>query len=67
MIPAVVFQPKSKTHYISTATTISGALLTFAPQTMAFVPVEYYGPIFIGLGVVFHVLRNLTDRSVDQK
>jgi len=62
-----LFNPKSKTHWVATATSIVGGLLTFAPQTMAFIPSEWYGPIFIGLGVAFQVLRNLTTTAIDAK
>ncbi len=62
-----VFNKASKTHWVATATAISGSLLTFAPQTMAFIPVEYYGPIFIGIGVVFHTLRNITTTPIGDK
>ena len=62
-----VFNAASKTHWISLATTISGALLTFAPQVIGFVPVEYYGPIFIGLGLVFHVLRSITTTPIEDR
>lgn len=62
-----LFNVKSKTHWVSTATAITGSLLTFVPQIMAFIPVEWYGPIFITLGVLFHILRNLTDTPIDEK
>ena len=62
-----IFNARSKTHWVSTATGIAGGLLTFAPSAMAFIPVEWYGPIFISLGIVFHVLRNLTDTNINQK
>ena len=62
-----IFNKNSKTHWATVATGAAGSLLTFAPQVMAFVPVDYYGPIFIGLGVTFHVLRNVTATSIDQK
>jgi len=63
----MIFQPKSKTHWATAATAIAGSLLTFAPSTMAFIPSEYYGPIFIALGVIFHVLRNVTTTPIAQK
>jgi hypothetical protein len=62
-----IFNPKSKTHWVSTATAILGGLMTFLPTVMQFIPVEMYGPIFVLLGVAFHVLRNLTTKPIDEK
>ena len=62
-----VYNPKSKTHNVAMATAIVGGLFTFAPQAMAFMPQEYYGPMFIALGVAHIVLRNVTTTPIDQK
>lgn len=62
-----VFNASSKTHWATVGTGIAGGLLTFAPQVMSFIPIEYYGPIFIGLGIVFHTLRNITTTPIGDK
>ena len=62
-----VFNPKSKTHWVSSATGAVGGLMLFAPQVMQYIPEDYYGPIFIGLGVIFHVLRNVTTSPIEDK
>lgn len=64
---AQIFNKNSKTHWATVATGAAGSLLTFAPQAMAFIPTDYYGPIFIGLGVTFHVLRNITNTDIATK
>jgi len=62
-----VFNPKSKTHWVSSATGAVGGLMLFAPQVMQYIPEDLYGPIFIGLGVTFHVLRNVTTTEISEK
>lgn len=62
-----VFNPKSKTHWLGTATAIIGALFEFAPQMMGHIPEAWYGPIFITLGVSITILRNVTTMPIDQK
>ena len=62
-----VFNPKSKTHLATATTAIAGSLLTFLPTVQAYYPPEYYGPTIIGLGVGFHVLRNVTTKPISEK
>ena len=62
-----VYNPKSKTHNVAMITAIVGGLLTFAPQIMAFIPGDWYGPIFIGLGVAHIILRNVTTTPIEEK
>ncbi len=62
-----LFNPKSKTHWASTSVAILGALMTFLPTVMSFIPIDFYGPIFIACGVAFHVLRNVTKDPIDAK
>lgn len=62
-----LFNPRSKTHWASTIVAILGALMTFLPTVMQFIPIEWYGRIFIGIGVVFHVLRNVTNTPISIK
>lgn len=62
-----IFNRKVKTHYATVAVGILGSLITFLPTVMQFIPASWYGPIFVGIGVLFHILRNVTSKSVDEK
>ena len=62
-----LFNPKSKTHIATTITAISGSLLTFLPTVQQYYPPEFYGPTLIGLGIGFHILRNVTKSPISEK
>lgn len=62
-----VFNPRSKTHWVSAATTVSGALLMFAPGLEGALPPSAFAWTLFGLGVVNHILRNVTSTDIEAK
>lgn len=63
----MIHQKKSKTHNAAAATAFFGALVTFLPTVREFIPVDYYGPLFVAIGVGFHYLRSVTTTPVNEK
>lgn len=58
---------KSKTHNFGAILGIFGALQQFLPTVREFIPIDQYGTIFIIVGVIVIVLRNITTKPISEK
>ena len=61
------FNPKSKTHWLGAVQGALGGLVLFLPTGREFIPLEWYGPIFLVLGVVTVIIRNMTTTPIGEK
>lgn len=62
-----IFNRNSKMHWVSGATTITGSLLLFVPGLESVLDPKTFAWILFGLGVVNHLLRNVTKTAIDEK
>ena len=58
---------KSKTMWFSLAMMVFGAVEMYFPYLEKNIPPEYYGPIFMTIGVICAVLRFYTNQPLDEK
>lgn len=55
---------QSKTMWFSIALVVFGALEMYFPYIKDNIRPEYYGPIFMGIGVVVAILRFITNGPI---
>ena len=62
-----IYNKNSRTHKLSIATAFFGSMFMFVPTVREFIPQEYYGLLFIFVGVVNHYLRSVTTTPIDER
>jgi len=62
-----VFTFKSKTHAVSAVLGIFGGLSAFLPTVRDLISPEIYSWSFVGISVVYIILRNVTTEAISDK
>ena len=66
-IPKKIFNPASKTHWVNGAGVVISAGLLVLPGLQGSIPPETFPWILAGVTGTNHVLRSITDTSIEQK
>lgn len=62
-----IINPRSKTQWAAAAVTFFGLVYDELPKLREYIPPEYYGDIFIIVGLVFMALRAVTSQPLSEK
>ncbi len=62
-----ILNPNSKQHWAGWALGVFGGILTFLPTAREFIPADQYGNILIAVSVGVIILRNVTNKPIDER